>query len=207
MLMYLLLVVFNQRVSFVCLLFCLCFFFSSRRRHTRCALVTGVQTCARPVVAWLGWDWRHARNRAAAEDAIFDTVIGLRPSEPLPSGRVAVVEIDDCSIEYYRGKGEGGWPWSRQRHAELLDALDRGGVRAVGYDIQFIEHSRADPIGDMTLDAMAEGGKGRFVFGSASVPDDFANVGNTIPASKAHHAFALVPDPATPGPGVVLMLP
>src|SRR3546814_7699619 len=24
------------------------FFFSSRRRHTRCALVTGVQTCARP---------------------------------------------------------------------------------------------------------------------------------------------------------------
>src|SRR3546814_8913484 len=24
---------------------CFCFFFSSRRRHTRCALVTGVQTC------------------------------------------------------------------------------------------------------------------------------------------------------------------
>src|SRR3546814_10171083 len=26
-----------------------CFFFSSRRRHTRCALVTGVQTCALPI--------------------------------------------------------------------------------------------------------------------------------------------------------------
>src|SRR3546814_17953469 len=26
------------------------FFFSSRRRHTRCALVTGVQTCALPVI-------------------------------------------------------------------------------------------------------------------------------------------------------------
>src|SRR3546814_7529693 len=25
------------------------FFFSSRRRHTRCALVTGVQTCALPI--------------------------------------------------------------------------------------------------------------------------------------------------------------
>src|SRR3546814_12496990 len=25
-------------------------FFSSRRRHTRCALVTGVQTCARPIL-------------------------------------------------------------------------------------------------------------------------------------------------------------
>src|SRR3546814_4415876 len=27
------------------------FFFSSRRRHTRCALVTGVQTCALPICA------------------------------------------------------------------------------------------------------------------------------------------------------------
>src|SRR3546814_9921492 len=32
--------------SIVCLVF---FFFSSRRRHTRCALVTGVQTCALPI--------------------------------------------------------------------------------------------------------------------------------------------------------------
>src|SRR3546814_3613726 len=34
------------RVVSVFLLF---FFFSSRRRHTRCALVTGVQTCALPI--------------------------------------------------------------------------------------------------------------------------------------------------------------
>src|SRR3546814_5658036 len=32
---------------------CVVFFFSSRRRHTRCALVTGVQTCALPIYAWL----------------------------------------------------------------------------------------------------------------------------------------------------------
>src|SRR3546814_14800522 len=31
-------------------MFCF-FFFSSRRRHTRCALVTGVQTCALPIFA------------------------------------------------------------------------------------------------------------------------------------------------------------
>src|SRR3546814_2572035 len=28
---------------------CSVFFFASRRRHTRCALVTGVQTCALPI--------------------------------------------------------------------------------------------------------------------------------------------------------------
>src|SRR3546814_6421841 len=31
----------------------LSFFFSSRRRHTRCALVTGVQTCALPILSVL----------------------------------------------------------------------------------------------------------------------------------------------------------
>src|SRR3546814_1503608 len=31
----------------MCIVF---FFFSSRRRHTRCALVTGVQTCALPIL-------------------------------------------------------------------------------------------------------------------------------------------------------------
>src|SRR3546814_1314988 len=34
------------------------FFFSSRRRHTRCALVTGVQTCALPI-------YGHARHAEA----------------------------------------------------------------------------------------------------------------------------------------------
>src|SRR3546814_9669881 len=31
------------------IVYCFVFFFSSRRRHTRCALVTGVQTCALPI--------------------------------------------------------------------------------------------------------------------------------------------------------------
>src|SRR3546814_4014946 len=41
----------------LCQLFCYVFFFSSRRRHTRCALVTGVQTCALPIfLEWLQLD-------------------------------------------------------------------------------------------------------------------------------------------------------
>src|SRR3546814_5677607 len=35
-------------ICVICSVF-LIFFFSSRRRHTRCALVTGVQTCALPI--------------------------------------------------------------------------------------------------------------------------------------------------------------
>src|SRR3546814_4145142 len=41
-------------VSVVVMFFLFFFFFSSRRRHTRCALVTGVQTCALPISILLG---------------------------------------------------------------------------------------------------------------------------------------------------------
>src|SRR3546814_11016438 len=38
------------------------FFFSSRRRHTRCALVTGVQTCALPIFKTIGLYQTKAKN-------------------------------------------------------------------------------------------------------------------------------------------------
>lgn len=161
-------------------------------------------------LGWLAWDWSHARNLAAAENAIFDQVITWRPVEPAPSGQVVVVEIDECSIEHFRQQGEGGWPWSRARHADLLDALDRAGVRAVGYDIQFIDRSMADPQSDSILDAMAEGGEGRFVFASTRLHPDYD--GNApLRASQAPSAFPIVDEPAVDDPSrdppVALLLP
>src|SRR3546814_2449615 len=41
------------------------FFFSSRRRHTRCALVTGVQTCALPI--------SRLRGRAPVGERLYGT--------------------------------------------------------------------------------------------------------------------------------------
>src|SRR3546814_10993938 len=48
------------------------FFFSSRRRHTRCALVTGVQTCALPICD-IKWAFRGFLRSEVAE-AILDPV-------------------------------------------------------------------------------------------------------------------------------------
>src|SRR3546814_9079024 len=45
---------------------CCIFFFSSRRLHTRCALVTGVQTCALPILT-LGPIWVLKQPKAEAE--------------------------------------------------------------------------------------------------------------------------------------------
>ena len=157
---------------------------------------------AAAALGWLAWDWSHARNLDSAEDAIFDQVIKWRPWEPAPSGRVAIVEIDDCSLARI-----GPWPWSRQQHADLLDALDRAGVRAVGYDVLFPQRSADDPIGDATLDAMAAGGNGRFVFGSTRAPEEFDHARGAIPMARAPNAFRVAPDAATPGPRIALLLP
>src|SRR3546814_9438718 len=53
-------------VVFASLRSLLVFFFSSRRRHTRCALVTGVQTCALPI--FLGGTAAVVRNRRDIND-------------------------------------------------------------------------------------------------------------------------------------------
>src|SRR3546814_5334411 len=61
------------------------FFFSSRRRHTRCALVTGVQTCALPIFepATHGLTV-HCSNRLSYPE------VNVRDSNPQPTAPKAV---------------------------------------------------------------------------------------------------------------------
>src|SRR3546814_6579817 len=66
------------------------FFLSSRRRHTRCALVTGVQTCALPISGPEGAIHKlvsmRARQRASA--AAMDLMGSLGPAlDPLRTAK------------------------------------------------------------------------------------------------------------------------
>src|SRR3546814_5653058 len=47
------------------------FFFSSRRRHTSCALVTGVQTCALPICGIQPTQTIHRRITQTSRDPVF----------------------------------------------------------------------------------------------------------------------------------------
>src|SRR3546814_10630529 len=84
------------------------FFVSSRRRHTICALVTGVQTCALPIYTlWL--DIHHLTRRADGGGHSLDnlgafcdvhhraTHDGCLAIERLPSGAVRVTHADGRS--------------------------------------------------------------------------------------------------------------
>src|SRR3546814_6897441 len=92
------------------------FFFSSRRRHTRCALVTGVQTCAlpissdrsrraeRPRVQCRLWRDELSRRRGAAAVAgIGQTPYYKRGTSPEPELKLALRAItaaaDDAGID------------------------------------------------------------------------------------------------------------
>src|SRR3546814_8344008 len=83
----------------LCELMFLCFFFfSSRRRHTRCALVTGVQTCALPIYPLLEAeaerggdrpvDDRDGPRRTAEQDRFGQRTVHRR----LEAGNMTVVD-------------------------------------------------------------------------------------------------------------------
>src|SRR3546814_4629967 len=59
------------------------FFFSSRRRHTRCALVTGVQTCALPIFRADILDY--ARQQAQLEPGLFSLTVPTGGGKTLAS--------------------------------------------------------------------------------------------------------------------------
>src|SRR3546814_3814356 len=71
----------------------LVFFFSSRRRHTRCALVTGVQTCALPI-CFAEFERAMIRERTSAglDQARAEGRVGGRRPKLSPSQRSDVVE-------------------------------------------------------------------------------------------------------------------
>src|SRR3546814_11153413 len=64
------------------------FFFSSRRRHTRCALVTGVQTCALPISS----ERQRARINHGAIGICVSAAQGQRTSTPFVDEVAAVVD-------------------------------------------------------------------------------------------------------------------
>src|SRR3546814_10392471 len=82
-----------------------CFFFASRRRHTRCALVTGVQTCALPISRRPPRSTRRpARNRPCR---IVGPPYDYRPMAP--AGPVQEDDGDEIPVpDLCGGIGPGG---------------------------------------------------------------------------------------------------
>src|SRR3546814_1899875 len=111
------------------------FFFSSRRRQTRCALVTGVQTCALPISTTILAFLLQAAGRepgfligGVAEDFGVSARIG--------GGREFVVEADEYDTAFFDKRSKfvhyrplvailGNLEFD---HADIFDAIGRAHV-------------------------------------------------------------------------------
>ncbi len=91
---------------------------------------------------------------------------GVASDQAFPRGQVdpsvAVVALDAKALE----EVEPAWPWPREKHAELIRALNDAGARLIVFDIDFV--SAAD--GDAVL-AQAMQSAGNVVLGTTSLSD------------------------------------
>lgn len=74
----------------------------------------------------------------------YDSLLPLQAGQFDP--RIVVIAIDDASLIRL-----GRWPWSRRRHAELIDRLSNMGARVIGIDIIFSEYQQDDSLADLEL--------------------------------------------------------
>src|SRR3546814_15708544 len=72
-----------------------CFFFSSRRRHTRCALVTGVQTCALPIWMMDNLYSKMFKTIMAQTGGPSDLMLSIKTG--VESDRIAALDADTRS--------------------------------------------------------------------------------------------------------------
>src|SRR3546814_1135388 len=118
------------------LLYLYVFFFAGKRRHTSCALVTGVQTCALPICRRQGgragcrWSFRMSRNGRRGgrgrPRAAQDTAPAPATAKPRHKGRGQVVSGPGSKACLNRTAG--GSTWQLQSSEERR--VGKEGVRA-----------------------------------------------------------------------------
>src|SRR3954468_23039660 len=69
---------------------------------------------------------------ANLEQKAYD--LGVQTSSRAPSERVAVIAIDDASVNNI-----GRWPWSRDKHAKMIDLLTAAKAKVIGHTVFFFE--------------------------------------------------------------------
>ncbi len=96
---------------------------------------------------------------------------------PAPIQQSVVIAIDNDSLRQL-----GPWPWPRALQAQVIDALTRAGVRAVGYDVLLPSHPGASGNDTPLADAIRRNGR------------------VVLPIGPAARAFGQGPTPLGPAP-------
>jgi adenylate cyclase len=92
------------------------------------------------------WDWRQQ--------------LLARPGPA--TDRVALILLDQDSLDWAREQSGLSWPWPREVYSFVVSFCDRAGARALAFDVLFLEPSGYGVYDDLALGAAVEE-SGRFV--------------------------------------------
>src|SRR3546814_10469509 len=98
-------------IIFIFFLIFFFFFFSSRRRHTRCALVTGVQTCALPILS------------VTADDSVTSKAINAFTSA-YNNLQGIIKTLTSYNVDAQKGSALTGDSLARQVQSQIRSALN-----------------------------------------------------------------------------------
>lgn len=98
-----------------------------RKRRTKLLALLGLHGLL--ALAYLAWPEQARQLEAPLDDWRIRL---LQPAVSGPDPRLALIDIDDASLAQ-----EGRWPWSRDRIAQLIQALQAQSPALIGVDILF----------------------------------------------------------------------
>src|SRR3546814_805213 len=171
---YLILQDYVNRLKYVVLLLVWFFFFSSRRRHTRCALVTGVQTCALPISLALALELRELEvgpADGAGDELREERDEGREGHEARGRGDVPAIEVDRVRHPVERVEADPHRQRDvQQRRGDLDPEPPEGVLGGVDEEVEVLEEPedpqvRADAHGQHRAAAAAVGAAGQQVAG------------------------------------------
>ena len=109
--------------------------------------------------------WTDSPLLGGMERTAYD--IGVRGTSNTPSGRIAVIAIDDESIANI-----GRWPWPRDVHASMVDKLREAGAKVIGLPIAFSEPQTSPGLAFIDQIAQLNRDQGTPLQGLASIVDE-----------------------------------
>ena len=67
-----------------------------------------------------------------------------------PSWDIVILAFDDATLNAF-SEDYGVWPWPRSVHADMIEFLNRAGVKMMLYDIMFVSHKKREEASDRKL--------------------------------------------------------
>jgi adenylate cyclase len=182
-------------------------FAPARSSPARRRLVRGLLVAAAAAVALLVIGRTAPLERAEA--LLYDARARLAAGLVAPDPGIAIIAIDDNSLEVYADV-LGRWPWPRDVHAALVQYLYAAGARLVVFDVLFPERDLSNPEADQHFgDVIAASGMVvlplTFTPGTAAAAADWeaARGSGGVAGREALRRHAVGPVPDAPPAGLI----